>query len=87
MRRKVLLLLAVAASCSFLKSDTYELFVYPDRTNLTKHISVGVYKSEDEARKAARKSLAKFPNGDYEIGKNCKSKPGLTVKVCEKTFR
>ena len=90
---KKLLILAILSICSLTiaftscASDTYEVFVYPNKNNLTKHINAGTYKSVEEARRTARSYMQKYPNGDYEIGKNCKNKSGLTVKVCDETFR
>ena len=81
----IVLIVYMALGCS--KQDTYEVFLYPNRDDLTVHKHGGTYTSVDSARTRARNWLRQNPNGDYEIGKNCETRPGMTVKVCEETFR
>ncbi len=71
--------------------DTWEGFVYPDRGDLTAHVGVGEFESLNACRSAALKKLAELratESGDYECGKNCKSKAGMgDLRVCETTER
>lgn len=66
--------------------DTWEGFVYPDRGDLTRHISLGAFQTLDECRAAALNALSE--RGDYECGKNCDFKEGMgELRVCEETLR
>jgi hypothetical protein len=75
-------------------SEKWEGFVYPDKSNLQRSQTVGLYPSLEECRLAARRALADLFNdpqltrGDYECGLNCDDgrKYG-GVKVCKKTER
>ena len=63
------------------------MFVYPNKSDLTVHREFGPYKSEKEARTQARSKMAKYPDGDYEIGKNCKKRTGSSLWICDETIR
>lgn len=75
----------------FSKADTWQGFYYPNAGDLTTDIPSPIYKTLDECRDWADGMVDKYnPNGegyDYECGKNCKVKDGLTVLVCEETVR
>lgn len=68
-------------------SDSYRLFVYPSRNDLTVHREFGPFDTVNEARDEADDQMSGYPNGDYEIGKNCERRSNTTLWVCEDTFR
>lgn len=72
---------------SLSKNDTFELFLYPNKSDLTEFRNGGAFETAQAARVRARTFLARNPQGDYEIGKNCESRPYSTLKVCQETFR
>ena len=72
-------------SCS--SSDKYRVFVYPNRNDLTNHIEAGEFDSVDAARDVAKEQMRRYPNCDYEIGKNCEKRSGSSLWICEETFR
>jgi hypothetical protein len=65
----------------------YQLFVYPNRNDLTDHIEVGHFDSLESARNQADYYMNKYPNGDYEIGINCKKDKYGDLWVCKETIR
>lgn len=73
------------------KSVTWQGFYYPNASDLTKDIKSPIFKSIDECRDWVNSMVYKYnPSGtgyDYECGKNCKKKDGMTVLVCETTKR
>lgn len=71
----------------FKKKDSFDLFIYPDRENLTQDINGGHYETAKDAQTAAKFLMYHYPNGDYEIGKNRKRDLGNGVGVYEETFR
>ena len=80
-----LLLSGIAVACS---GDTWEGYVYPDKTDLIDSRSVGTFDSLEGCRAAAREELQRLnaeTTGDYECGKNCRSESG--IRVCEETLR
>lgn len=87
--------LTIIIVCSLILSgclkDEWEGFVYPNKNNLSEHISIGSYGSLEECRASAINALNKISSvhdGDYECGLNCKSKSGMgAIKVCEETSR
>ena len=60
-------------------------FVYPDRSNLTRSVYVGKFKTLEDCRAAAVAALGPNRQGDYECGLNCKPRNG--VNVCSRTER
>ncbi len=68
-------------------SKDYQLFVYPNRNDLTNHIEVGHFDSLEDARDQADYYMNKYPNGDYEIGINCKKGKSGGLSVCKETIR
>ena len=81
-----LFLIFSGPGCDLLESDHYDLFIYPNKHDLTHHIYAGRYDSVEAARDVASEYMQKYPNGDYEIGKNRKDSIG-GVGVYEDTFR
>ncbi len=82
----LLLLIATFLACT---QDRWEGFVYPNQNNLTNHVYVGEYNNLEDCRDAALaklEELGALNRGDYECGKNCRSEPGLTVRICEETL-
>jgi len=60
--------------------------VYPDRSNLTRSIHVGKFKTLEACRDAAFAALGQNrAQGDYECGLNCKPRNG--INVCSRTER
>jgi hypothetical protein len=86
---KLLLLLIafVLPACS----ERWEGFVYPNKSDLSKHIGIGTYQSLDECRASAVDVLSKVSSiqgGDFECGLNCRSDGALPgMKVCEETSK
>ena len=68
-------------------SKDFQLFVYPNRNDLTNHIEVGHFDKYEEAREQADYFMLKYPNGDYEIGVNCKKEKFGDLWVCKDTIR
>jgi hypothetical protein len=68
-------------------SKDFQLFVYPNRNDLTNHIEVGHFDQYEEAREQADYFMLKYPNGDYEIGVNCKKEKFGDLWVCKDTIR
>ena len=88
--RSILLILSptLLAACA---QDEWEGFVYPDKNDLFQHRNIGVYRSLESCRAAARNTLSEVSSiekGDYECGLNCEFRDGFDViRVCEKTER
>ncbi|MDI6789288.1 MAG: hypothetical protein QME44_01175 [Thermodesulfobacteriota bacterium] len=84
----LLLLLFIALSglgCDLFTPDHYDVFIYPNKHDLTHHIYAGRYHSAEEARDVALEYMEEYPDGDYEIGKNRKG--SVDVGVYEETFK
>ncbi len=73
--------------CDNLFAKDYQLIVYPNKNNLTKHIIVGHFKSLESARDEAVFYMRKYPNGDYEIGIDCKYDSEMDIYICKETIR
>ncbi|MBI2017452.1 hypothetical protein HYS92_00220 [Candidatus Daviesbacteria bacterium] len=75
----------------FRQADTWQGFYYPNAGDLTRDIKSPIYKSIDECRDWVDSMVDRYnPSGegyDYECGKNCKIKDGMTILVCETTER
>lgn len=79
-------MLIVTALCGC--SDTWEGYAYPNKNDLTQHISLGEFPSLEACRVAALDTLRRVSTerkGDYECARDCKDKIGL--RVCEETTR
>jgi hypothetical protein len=75
-------------------SQEWRGFVYPDKSNLSKHIEIGKFDSLAKCRDASMGKLqmmGKRYEGDYECGLNCrplKNFDGTSdMNICEKTER
>jgi hypothetical protein len=77
-------LLATAAGCDYLFQE-WQGFVYPDRSNLTRSIYVGRFKTLEDCRAAALAALGQNRQGDYECGLNCTPRNG--INICSRTER
>ena len=76
-------LLLCLSSCS---QGVWQALVYPDRDNLTDHLSIGEFQNLEECRDHAvawieDRNLSKV--GDYECGWNCEYQDG--IYSCEET--
>ena len=81
------LLVLLGVDCS--QEDRWEGYVYPDQGNLLRQVFVGEHTTLEACRVAALTTLHRLhavTRGDYECGKNCRSEPGFTVRLCETTL-
>jgi len=96
MKKTFLVLLAIllipTSSNSFF-GEKWQGWVYPDKSNLTKFVSVGKdFKSLSDCRAACVNKIksSNYQNADYECGLNCKpmnpNDPN-SVMICKKTER
>jgi hypothetical protein len=60
-------------------------FMHPDRSDRTRALYVGKYKTLAERRAAALGALRPHRQGDHECGLNCKPRDG--IHVCSPTER
>ena len=71
--------------------DTWEGFAYPDRSDLTRHITLGAFRTLQECRASALsklQSIGASDRGDYECGRNCRFDEGMgDLRICEVTER
>ncbi|MGJ0515371.1 MAG: hypothetical protein ACR65O_06405 [Methylomicrobium sp.] len=81
----------VALGISGCLKDEWEGFIYPNKDNLSEHITIGSYKSLEECRTSAISALNKISSvssGDYECELGCELRSDMGgIKVCEKTER
>jgi hypothetical protein len=80
---------ALAASLMLGCSERWEGYVYPDKSNLSKHRFVGQFESLEECRRTALSELSRLSainRGDYECGLNCEAHAS-GLRVCKKTER
>jgi hypothetical protein len=85
-------LLLLFGSCDKIPAlfGSWDGWVYPDRTNLTRSIYVGRHKILDACRLAAQRTieLRSHPRkADYECGLNCKFDGNLDIHVRSRTER
>jgi hypothetical protein len=69
-------------------SEEWKGWVYPDRSNLSNSIYIGIYGSLEECRNSAISYIRSnnYQNsGDYECGLNCKNEFG--INFCKETSR
>lgn len=83
-------LLLLVVGCDALEEyfGSWDGYVYPDRSDLTRHIYIGRFKTLEECRAAAFRTIAArshVSRADYECGLNCKSRDGFNV--CSRTER
>ncbi len=86
-------ILVSIASCSDVKipftSDKWMATVYPDKNDLTIHRNLGEYNSLNACRDAIytyMQDMNILETGDYECGKNCRQKSGMSFYICEETL-
>lgn len=74
---------------NWLKPATYTAYFYPSPTNLEISQQQGGLESLDACRSWINSQVAIDYDGnyDYECGKNCTYREGLSVAVCETTER
>ena len=81
------LIVAFAAGCS----QQWDGYAYPSRANLSQHVYVGKFDTLEACRAATQRKLlqiSSFQAGDYECGRNCKSRSEFgSVRVCDLTTR
>ena len=81
------LIVVLAAACT----QQWEGYAYPSRANLSQYVYVGKFDSLEACRAAAQRKLlqiSSFQAGDYECGRNCKSRSEFgSVRVCDQTTR
>lgn len=69
--------------------DEWEGYVYPNKNNLTIHISLGAFDTLDECREYAYQTMASLTRpkmATFECGLNCETDASLGgIRVCEKT--
>jgi hypothetical protein len=85
--KKVILIASFLILSGCLK-EQWEGFVYPNKEDLTNHVSIGVFTSLEECRDhslAKLEEISSIHAGDYECALNCKE--GSLPKICEKTER
>ena len=80
----ILFLTLLAIGC--FKKDKYELVVYPREGNYANYILVGTYYDVNVARDVADELMQKYPNGEYEIGKNLKRVTPAGLRIYEDTL-
>ena|SRR3990167_9179113 len=85
----ILVLVSVLLAQNFFKQAVWKGFYYPNENDLFTYIDSPGFSSLDECREWVTAQVNKYnPNGygyDYECGKNCEVKEGLSTMVCEKT--
>ena len=90
MNRNVLVTVLVASLLSAC-TDDWEGFVYPNKNDLTIHLSIGHHETLEECRAAviaALQQMKSVTRGDYECGLNCKANKDLGgIKVCDETVK
>jgi hypothetical protein len=88
----IIFFLPLLAGCDTIPPlfGSWDGWVYPDRTNLTRSIYVGRHKTLDACRIAAAQTIAlrSHPRrADYECGFNCKFDKNLDIHICSRTER
>jgi hypothetical protein len=89
--RFALFVVALAAlGCDAIEEffGSWEGYVYPDRSDLTRSLYVGKFKTLEECRAAALQTIqvrSHPARADYECGLNCRLRDGLNI--CSRTER
>ena len=82
----VIFILTIVLGC-----DSYQVTVYPNKENLTKHITIEGLDNLDSCRDAARRIIFEndYSNPDYECGINCRKQNDAygEIYICEETTR
>ncbi len=82
-----ILLAGALDACS---PDEWTGFVYPNRSDLTKHIEIGAFDSFEGCQSSAINTMRRNNwqvSGDYECGLNCRPSEYGGLQVCEETKR
>ena len=70
--------------------DEWTGFVYPNRSDLTKHIEIGAFDSFEGCKTSAINTMRQNnwqASGDYECGRNCRPSEYGGWQVCKETKR
>jgi hypothetical protein len=70
------------------QEDNWEGFVYPNKSDLTIHQSIGEFESLESCRSAANSKLSQLNSshsGDYECGLNCEYNKDYGMNICKET--
>ena len=71
--------------------DSYQVTVYPNKDNLTNHVTIEGLDSLESCRNTAKKMILEkgYANPDYECGINCKKEVDVygDLYICEDTTR
>lgn len=87
MRVTLSIALLLLAGCD---RPQWQGWIYPDKTDLTRSIEIGPYKTLDACRVAVLRATRNMidPYGwDYECGFRCKPDPRLGINVCARVPR
>jgi hypothetical protein len=88
---RALLVGAAALGALGCRADRWEGFVYPDRGNLARHLTLGEFATLDDCRRACLASISALhaeQRADYECGLNCRNDSALPgLRVCKETLR
>ena len=86
--RALAAIVVLAFVFTYLQSEEWTGYVYPDKTNLSRYVKSGTFDSLENCRWSSIQVLKAGNNqlsGDYECGLNCEIKSGLNV--CKETTR
>ncbi len=86
MKRALLLLLALAGCDS--RPNTWNAYVYPDKSDLSKYEALDGFSTFEQCQSAAITRIRTYPdpdNADYECGHKCRYDPSMQTNVCKET--
>jgi hypothetical protein len=90
-RFRIAAIIVTVTAATGCKPDAWQGFVYPNRSDLSRHQSIGPFRSLEECRAASLDRLAQLNaiyRGDFECGLNCKPSESMSgLNVCEETLR
>ena len=88
---KIAVLLSFSILTSGCAQESWEGYLYPDRTDLSEHEMIGVFPSLEDCRAATRSEMRRLTNPDratYECSLNCEFQEGWgNLRICEKTSK
>jgi hypothetical protein len=91
MRLLLALALVICAATAGCGRERWLGIAYPNKHEITTHLTSGVYQTLEECRAATLRLLqgvSSIQAGDYECGLNCEVKAGLSdLYICERTER
>ena len=91
----MLVALIALAGCNRL-GPQWQGWIYPDGSDLTRHVAIGRFDTLEQCRTSARTVLANIHleedgepiPGDYECGKSCKADSSMSgLNVCSETSK